>query len=369
MRLLIAEDDFTSRAMLAGVTKKWAYEIVEAEDGEDAWKITQQDDAPLLLLIDWEMPNLNGIELCQRIREKSTNNPPYIILLSARGQTNDVVKGLASGANDYMSKPFDNAELQARLQVGKQLLEVQEELKELRDESNRERETIEDIILKMRFSKPFESTHLRKLDLPVERTSGDIMLSAFRPDKTRHIMLGDFTGHGLTAALGGPTIYDVFYAMTAKNIPLREIIYEMNKQMLDKMPTGLFLGAVLIELNTEEQLTVWNCGMSDLLIYRHSMLWKKIPSSTLALGIIKQEFELPEPVSVKKEDRIYIYSDGITEVTSINEEEFGQFRLEQSIHQMLITDAEINSLSHTITQFQGKAKQQDDITLIEITVK
>ncbi len=191
MKLLIADDDLTSRAMLAAVTKKWGYETIVAEDGEVAWQCLQQPEAPLLLLIDWEMPNLDGLGLCQRIREQQTNNPPFIILLTARNDTNDLVSGLEAGANDYIAKPYDNAELQARLKAGKRILELQAQLHKTQNALTFERGVIEDIILKMRASKPYYSKQFRQLEVPVEKTSGDVLLSAVRPDNTRHIIRSD----------------------------------------------------------------------------------------------------------------------------------------------------------------------------------
>ncbi len=368
MKLLIADDDLTSRAMLAAVTKKWGYETIVAEDGEVAWQCLQQPEAPLLLLIDWEMPNLDGLGLCQRIREQQTNNPPFIILLTARNDTNDLVSGLEAGANDYIAKPYDNAELQARLKAGKRILELQAQLHKTQNALTFERGVIEDIILKMRASKPYNSKQLRQLEVPVEKTSGDVLLSAVRPDNTRHIMLGDFTGHGLMAAVGGPIVYDIFYTMTEKNIPITKIATEINKQLLAKMPTGLFLGAIFIELSSDgKDVAFWNCGMSDILIYRQATVWQKLASNLLALGIIKQEFEPVARLQVEPGDRIYAYSDGITEVINSKEEEFGQDRLEQTLAELISADKDFDFLINTINQFRGEAEQFDDITLLELT--
>lgn len=134
MKLLIAEDDLTSRTMLEAVTRKWGYEPVAVENGEAAWEILQQSDSPRLLLLDWEMPKLGGTELCQRLRAEETTDPPFIILLTARSETNDIVEGLEAGANDYISKPFENAELQARLRVGRRMLDLQLELNRTKEE-------------------------------------------------------------------------------------------------------------------------------------------------------------------------------------------------------------------------------------------
>ena len=134
MKLLIAEDDLTSRTILTSVVHKWGYKPVAVEDGEAAWQIMQEDEAPQLLLIDWEMPKLNGLDLCKRLREQESSNPPYIILLTSRSSTDDIVAGLEGGANDYIAKPFENSELQARLQVGRRMLNLQEELNRTKEE-------------------------------------------------------------------------------------------------------------------------------------------------------------------------------------------------------------------------------------------
>jgi two-component system, cell cycle response regulator len=133
MRVLIAEDDLTSRIILDGVLKKWGYQTEVVVDGAIAWEALQRPDAPNLLVLDWNMPGMDGIEVCRRIREKSVSNPPYVILLTARGEKADIVKGLDAGANDYISKPYDNDELRARLRVGQRMLELQSELKHARD--------------------------------------------------------------------------------------------------------------------------------------------------------------------------------------------------------------------------------------------
>lgn len=128
MKLLIAEDDFTSRSMLTALTRKWGYDVIAVEDGKAAWDVLQQDQAPRLLIIDWMMPEVDGPTLCQRLREQENSDPPFIILLTAKSETADIVLGLEAGANDYVAKPFNHAELKARLGVGERMLELQKEL-------------------------------------------------------------------------------------------------------------------------------------------------------------------------------------------------------------------------------------------------
>lgn len=130
MKILLAEDDFTSRSMLAAILKKWGYDTVVTEDGNAAWDALQKPEAPKLALLDWNMPGLDGLEICRRLRKHETTDPSYVILLTGRGEKSDIVQGLEAGANDYIAKPFDNAELLARLRVGQRMLELQASLLE-----------------------------------------------------------------------------------------------------------------------------------------------------------------------------------------------------------------------------------------------
>jgi phosphoserine phosphatase RsbU/P len=128
MRILIAEDDFTSRAILAGVLKKYGHEIVATENGMEAWSAMQQPNAPQLAILDWMMPEMDGPEVVRRIRALQTDRPPYIIMLTAKGEKADIIAGLEAGANDYLAKPFDPGELRARVEVGRRMVEMQEAL-------------------------------------------------------------------------------------------------------------------------------------------------------------------------------------------------------------------------------------------------
>lgn len=130
MKVLIAEDDALSRRVLAATLDNFGYEVVVAADGAEAWAILQSAEAPNLAILDWMMPLINGVELCRRVRELSAPIPPYLILLTAKSGKADVVTGLSAGANDYLTKPFDRAELGARVQVGAHFLELQNNLAE-----------------------------------------------------------------------------------------------------------------------------------------------------------------------------------------------------------------------------------------------
>ncbi len=130
MKILIAEDDAVSRRILSALLEKSGHSAIVAENGKTAWEIMQRSDAPRIAIIDWIMPELDGVEVCEKIRSIKTDSPPYIIMLTIRGSKVDTIKGLESGANDYVSKPYDPGELRARVNAGKRLIDLQDKVKE-----------------------------------------------------------------------------------------------------------------------------------------------------------------------------------------------------------------------------------------------
>ncbi len=128
-RVLIADDDPPTRILLRTAITQWGYHVSEASDGEEAWKVLQSTEAPQLLIVDWLMPLLDGIGLCERVREK-LNYHPYIILLTQVAGTANIIIGLEAGADEFLSKPFNMAELRSRLSVGSRIVRYQLELAE-----------------------------------------------------------------------------------------------------------------------------------------------------------------------------------------------------------------------------------------------
>ena len=128
MTILIADDDPVSRRNLEVTLQKWSYKTVAVQDGAQAWELLQRQDAPAVAILDWMMPYVDGPEICRRVRMNPRTPPPYLILLTARGNPEDVVGGLESGADDFISKPFQVNELRARVQVGLRIVELQRNL-------------------------------------------------------------------------------------------------------------------------------------------------------------------------------------------------------------------------------------------------
>jgi len=135
MHILIAEDDTTSRSALAGMLRAQGHEVMTTSNGAEAWQTLQQPGAPALAILDWMMPEMEGLEVVRRVRALPKNNrPPYLILLTIKADKTEIIAGLEAGANDYLAKPCDPGELRARFEVGRRMVEMQAALADKIDE-------------------------------------------------------------------------------------------------------------------------------------------------------------------------------------------------------------------------------------------
>ncbi len=130
MKVLLAEDEAVSRLAVEAALVEWGFEVSGFADGQSAWENLQRPDGPRLALLDWQMPGLDGPEICRRVRAQSGLESAYLILLTVRDSRADVITGLAAGADDYVAKPFDREELRLRLRAGQRILQLQQNLGE-----------------------------------------------------------------------------------------------------------------------------------------------------------------------------------------------------------------------------------------------
>jgi len=142
MKVLIADDENITRRRLEKLLTDMGFEVVSCKDGLDAWKVIESKNAPSLLILDWMMPGMDGVEICRKVRKLAREPYTFILLLTSKGKQDDFVKGMDAGADDYITKPFDQNELRVRLKAGKRIIELNEELLTVRD--NFEKQAIHD---------------------------------------------------------------------------------------------------------------------------------------------------------------------------------------------------------------------------------
>lgn len=134
MKLLIAEDEYTTRLTVQVILEQWGYRVDSVEDGASAWEVLKKPDGPQIAILDWEMPGMDGVELCNKVKMLDRDTPVYVIMLTGRDDQNDILQGFDAGADDYITKPFDENELRARVRVAERLVSIQEELAISNDE-------------------------------------------------------------------------------------------------------------------------------------------------------------------------------------------------------------------------------------------
>jgi CheY-like chemotaxis protein len=176
MEVLIADDDLTSRTMLKAVLSKWGYEVTSTCDGEEAYAALQQNRNLQLAILDWMMPGMDGATLLRKLRAEDRAEPLFTILLTSKSDRRDVIEGFAAGADDYVSKPWDNEELRARVNAGRRILELQDKLKQ--------REKLQGVV-------EMAGAVCHELNQPVQVVLGfsELLLRDLAADDPRHDML------------------------------------------------------------------------------------------------------------------------------------------------------------------------------------
>jgi len=366
--ILAIDDEPINRFVLEDLLED-GFELKLLESGQaclDSVAVREPD----LILLDINMPDMNGYEVCKRLQDNPLTREIPVIFLTARIQVSEEKRGFELGAVDYITKPFSEALLLARIKTHLSLAKSKAQLAKHNAELQKERAYIERIILNMRNDADFVNESIRYLITPVEITNGDLLLSA-QAGTHRYFLIGDFTGHGLAAAMGGPLVSSLFYMLASEQQPLEEILQILNTELYKKLPTDLFMAGLFIDWDVQSsKLSIWNYGLSDVFHYRDNQLMNTIRSSGLALGILETPVNIAPSVvlAVEKGDRIYGYSDGLVEAKSVNNELYGKQRLRSALQKINGCDAELSSLYDELNRFAAEDGIKDDITLLEIQI-
>ena len=366
-RLLLVDDVPTNITVLMDALAQDGYDFLIAIDGENALEVVRQSALDLVLL-DIVMPGMDGFEVLQRLKLNPETRDIPVIIITGKNDVEDETRGLQLGAVDYITKPFNPSVVQARVSTHLALQSAHRQLKDLNEQLLSEREIVEDIVVKMRRSDQFDDRNLRFLIRPLEKTTGDILFSARRPDGGQHLMMGDFTGHGLTAAIGGPLVSDTFYVKTALGVPMAEIFSELNRKLHAILREDMFLAACFLDMNAErDRLTIWNSGLHDVFIFRDGEPHASISSSHMPRGLLNLPDQPGQVIPVRTGDRIYVYSDGIVEEMDHSEKMYGKERLREVIHKIVREGLSLDHVIDDLERFRGGGEQADDILLAEWT--
>lgn len=370
MKVLIVDDSQINVTLLSHLVNRieGCHSIGYTDPQEAlAWCTTHLPD---LLLLDYMMPDMNGIEFLHRFRAIPGREHVPVLMVTANDQVTVRHESLEAGANDFLTKTTDKIEFSARVRNMLALRAAQLNLEEKNQILSEEKELLESIVTRMRSASPFDGYRVKYLLSSLERTAGDLVLSARTPQGAQYVMVGDFAGHGLPAALGGPLVSWMFYHMAAEGCPLHDILREINLTLCRQLPAQIYLAASAIELDPERrQAAVWNCSMPPVLCLSKEQALVRIKSSGLPLGVLETEsFQPHAALEVRSGMRFYQYSDGLTEAASPAMEMFGQARLEKLIEHIYVQGLPLEEIWTSLQAYCQSMTFTDDALITETSV-
>ncbi|MBF0127453.1 MAG: SpoIIE family protein phosphatase [Magnetococcales bacterium] len=364
-KILLVDDETPNLKLLRAILQ-FDYALMFAKSGPVALELALEQ-LPDLILLDIMMPGMDGYAVCQRLKAEPATRDIPVIFITAMSDIGDEIKGFDAGGVDYLTKPVSPPVVKARVRTHLSLRAAYRKMQDLNEQLSFERQTIENIVSRMRNSVQFDGTHLRYLVVPAEKTSGDILLAAFRPDGAQHLVLGDFTGHGLTAAVAGPIVSDIFYSRTAAGMGMEGIVQEVNRSLYEKLPTHMFMVGCFLELNGHrDRLLVWNCALPEIFVFRNGGVLTQVVSEHLPRGVRNKPDKPGREIEVQPGDRVLIFTDGVVEEKSVAREEFGLERLVPILSQLVVFDEPLEIVPEALRQFRDGAEQGDDVTLVEL---
>ncbi|WP_394558643.1 SpoIIE family protein phosphatase [Aquipseudomonas alcaligenes] len=375
LSILIAEDSAADRMLLSTIVSRQGHRVLTASNGLEAVALFEQEH-PQLVLMDAMMPVMDGFEAARRIKEISGEALVPIIFLTSLTENEALVRCLEVG-DDFLAKPYNQIILQAKISAMDRLRRLQQTVLQQRDLIAKHNEHLltEQRVAKAVFDKVAHSgclsaANIRYLQSPFALFNGDLLLAAFKPSGGMHVLLGDFTGHGLPAAIGAMPLAEVFYGMTAKGFSMAEILREMNAKLKRILPVGVFCCATMLNLSFQRRVVeVWNGGLPDGHLLRATS-GERVPlvSRHLPLGVLDPASfnEAYEVHPLQLGDRIFLLTDGVLETRDAADQLFGEERLLQVFAAKHAPERLFAEIQSALVAFRGEA--QDDVSMIELSM-
>jgi len=401
MRILVADDDLLTRKMVQRLLEGAGHEVVLAADGAEAWAIIEKDHFPMVIS-DWIMPNVDGVELVRRIRARQNVFYTYAILLTAKSSKEELVEAMDAGADDFVSKPFDAAELQSRVRAGQRVVELEQSLAQ----RNRELQAAhrEVALANERMSQDLEAAAKVQRALlprktpddatagfawfyrPCDELAGDI-LNVFRLDE-RHVGLYvlDVSGHGVSSALLSVSVHHMMSPAIDHGLLKRrqseppgfalcspvEVASQLNTlfQVREELPQYFTLLYGIVNLETRRFEYVQAGHPSPIHVPRNGAP-AVIEGRGLPIGFFEGADYDTRFLDLSAGDRLYLYSDGLYEAMNAQSEQFGQDRilaaLEQARSQPL--EESLKFVTESFDKWIGSSHASDDISILALEMK
>jgi len=377
--ILVVDDDTTNVVLLSVILQKLGYNVVTAYNGQEAIE-KFNEFRPDMVLMDIMMPVMNGYDATTAIKECEGDEFVPIIFITALTEDKALAKCIEVGGNDFLVKPYNPILIDAKIDSFLHLRGIYHSEKEKSDNLKKHGDWLDN---EYRISQQVINKILKKESLlnsgvqckisPKAIFNGDLLMVEKTPDDVTRILIGDFTGHGLSGAIGSIPVAGIFSSMTEKGFSIDILVREINSRLLNVLPSGIFFAAAIIDYNPrEKRITIWNGGNPEIVVYssRTKSVKKLVASDNYPFAVVDNDqmsFSVSE-VYVEKGDRVLAFTDGVLNT---------QDKTTKSIKDIGVLDV-ISSIGHENELFEKliehlnkenrEGAQIDDITLIELQV-
>lgn len=401
MKVLIVEDEPVSRKKLEHFLVRWGYEVVTARNGREALGLFQKEPVPIVIT-DWVMPEMDGLELVNAIRQLDLPEYVYIIMLTAKSDQKDLITGLEVGADEFVSKPFNQEELRARLNSGERILKLEKSLARNNAELKAANEQLQAANRQMKLDLeaaariqasilPAEAPDIKGVRFswqfrPCDELAGDIFNVFKLDEKQIGIYVLDVSGHGVPAALLAFSLSQMLspildqasilkkYANSPPGYrisPPQEVLIHLNNRFQIDTENGQFFTLLYGIFNTETRIfrfaSAGHPGMI-LLPFEDSARLVQIPS--LPIGFLENNQYEEHTLQLSPGDRLYLYSDGISEAENSERELFGVQKMMKILENARNAPLEnsLTSLFDAVEDWANSKSLKDDATLLAIEI-
>ncbi|MFT4797420.1 MAG: CheY-like chemotaxis protein [Candidatus Azotimanducaceae bacterium] len=373
--VLVADDNASDRLILSTILKRQGHEVLEAANGREAVDLFTEK-RPHLVLLDALMPELDGFEAARMIKCAAGEDLIPIIFLTSLKDASSLAKCLDAGGDDFLSKPYNRVILEAKIHAFQRMSLMHETLQKQRDQIAKnntymleEQRVAKAVFDNVAHSGCLDAPNLKYMLSPLSVFNGDVLLAAYKPSGGMHVMLGDFTGHGLPAAIGAMPMAEIFYGMTAKGFGLKDVIREINLKLKAILPIGIFSCAAFADVSYRKgSFSLWLGGLPDCYLLRETGELEVFKSTHVPLGVIdsKSFDDGMYEVQMEPGDRFYLWSDGIHEARDVHDVMYGEERLKQLFEDNQNSEQLFGQIRLDVTNHLRGSARDDDITMLEI---
>lgn len=375
LRILIADDSDSDRLILKTLLRRLGHKVLDAANGAEAVELFRQA-SPQIVLLDALMPRMDGMEAARQIKTLAGERLVPLIFLTSLSDADALARCLEAGGDDFLTKPYNRVIIEAKINAFNRMRLMHETLSDQRDlihEQNRklteEQEIAKRVFENVAHTGCLDAASIRHHASPMSIFNGDILFACPRPDGGIQLLIGDFTGHGLPAAIGAMPVAEIFYGMTSKGFSASDVLREINQKLKRILPSGMFCCAALIQADFAlNQIQVWNGGLPDGWVIRTAAEPVQLPSAHLPLGVLDAT-RFNAAMTILKTcpgDTLLFMTDGVMETRNAGGDMFGDNGVAAALRGIKDGETPFDAVVGRLHEFSGGLLEQDDLTLVTL---